>query len=346
MKGLHILFIGVGVGVVVVCIVIGCIICIYCRGRNEVPSTGDLAQEGRRLYYIDFAGNGRVLDVGTMGIIDGDALLSSVAMHCGLRDPSAITLMYVNEAGRNVEVDPDLLLLQDDELPRRLMQTKTNPLRLGWHLNALEKKRRRSRQQKIVDVIDTGEMSQMYSPNGSVRYADGSPSSGAMFGRAETESQAACDSFVDEVPVPIILPAASNITTDTPVTITATRFIVESTNDVVDTNIAIAVREALSKRMHRSIPLDCGSTIVVDPSRFSVFLKTPRGTNHVVREYPASNLHYTIDNSGASQWYPYRNPIFLPPGRWCVRAEASSVDHLFIETSSRVFTVNVAGANR
>ncbi|EAN78107.1 uncharacterized protein TEOVI_000526800 [Trypanosoma equiperdum] len=312
------------------CILLVITICVL-RKRTKTSNTDDddsAAQSGCALHYIDMSGNERVLDVNALGARDGITLLATIANHCGVQDSSAIALTYVNDARRCVEVDPDLLLRSDGELSDRLMQSKFFPLRLGWRVKPPQPEQKRHQKQRVDE-------------DAKACSAEESRIATRIHECPQEMANGSYKDVVGSTPLPLILPTNSHITSSNPITITAAQYTVEGSNYVLDVNTVVAMQEALRQHTPRSILLEDGSVILVDPARRTVCLRTPQGNQCAVTEHPAGELKYTIDNKGAGQWYPYRCPIYLPPGRWCVRAEASSADHRRVRTTSRVFTVDV-----
>ena len=141
----------------------------------------------------------------------------------------------------------------------------------------------------------------------------------------------------DMVPIPNIFPHYPNITTDTALIICAVDYTFPDSGlrvnpaDVPQLDIALLAREPSMVRLRD------GQEVLVEPANRSCKLQ-PSGAS--LRMTPAQVVRYCYENSPNPRWRIYSEPFRLPAGRWCVRAEAATVDHRYSRSNSRVFTVD------
>ncbi|KEG10248.1 hypothetical protein DQ04_03981010 [Trypanosoma grayi] len=297
--------------------------------------------DGHVLHFVDMSNTLRSVDIHAMSITDGVSLQSVLATLCGLQDPETISLVYTNEAGCCVEVDLDRLVRPDAELHGRLRRTIEQPLLLTRHEQVLKSPAMPGSEQWAPSVGNARNASDEIEVNYR-RDADRLSSK-----RVRHVGAVRPMSSGGNVPAPLILPRRRHISSTTQVSILAVHYVVESEGTVLDEHATAVVEDAMAGGVQRTVTLPNGEHVAVEPRERAAWLLnnsrssgTQDGALPLIRK-TAEVLQYTIDNMSSAQWYPYRHPFFLPPGRWCVRAESSTFDHRFIETNSRVFTVNV-----
>ncbi|ESL11349.1 hypothetical protein TRSC58_00902 [Trypanosoma rangeli SC58] len=307
------------------------------RKRRTNPKLSDAAaseEGGCVLHFLDFSRTPQAVDIQAMCITDAKSLRSALATACGLPDGTSLTLLYVDETGRSVEMDLDRLVVPDENLRIRMHHTEGRPLVLSQEVKSLsftpvKYEQEEPAKQKYNGVIDV-----TYTRSGGRV-----PDVGGVSQRPYTNG---C------VPPPVILPLSSRISSATPVSITAARYTVRSSGVVLEKDAAAFVEVAMMERTRRTVTLPCGARVIVEPNERAAWLLDESGRNvgvPLLRE-AAESVRYTVDNMSSVQWCPYTHPIFLPPGRWCIRAESSTVDRCSVETVSRVFTVDIVPWNR
>ncbi|KAH8611669.1 hypothetical protein ERJ75_000985000 [Trypanosoma vivax] len=314
------------------------------RWRQAAREQRDLGADSeggsRKLYFLDMDGSLRCIDLVGERITNGRLLQNAISRVCCVLSPELLSLTYKNKLGNYVEADLDLLVRPDKELPRRLEQAERAPLRLSWQTK-LHKQNTPWQEAVRESVVQPTHGSVEVTVDTEIR---GNSSSASMVSQ---ESNGVFPPIVRNndsappVPLPIIMPVQSNIVSSMPITIQATQYVVQSVGHVLPDNVAASLREALSKQVNSVIDIGGGTTIIVAPQQQLAWLETADGRRMQLEERRAPVLQYTVDDNGATQWYPYTRPIYLPPGKWCLRAEASTEDHRIVKTSSRVFTVDI-----
>lgn len=169
---------------------------------------------------------------------------------------------------------------------------------------------------------------------------------------------------VMSVPSPLIFPSyTSHISTTTPVYIMAAHYFICYPANSSPHNAAYSIApqlvdEATTAQLEAAMCGESGSQTVSlsqGPLAGSTFTVNPRnGTARlrlagqlspqelmVVRR-KADIIRYCIDSTSSSQWRLFEQPIFLPPGRWCLRAKVSSADERYSDTAAKVFSVGVS----
>jgi hypothetical protein len=148
------------------------------------------------------------------------------------------------------------------------------------------------------------------------------------------------------VPVPNIYPRYPNITTDTLVTIVAADYSympsATSSGGRIHATNAVPIETAMMGREPSLVRLHEGEEVLVDPGARSIAVQ-PSGEVISVRHAPV--VRYCYENTASPKWKLYTEPFRLPAGRWCVRAEAATVDHQCSQSNSRVFTVDARASH-
>ncbi|EAN87389.1 hypothetical protein C3747_114g95 [Trypanosoma cruzi] len=299
------------------------------RADADPPKGGEYV-----LHFIDFSGTPRSFDVRAMAITDARSLQSALAEACGLPDDTSLTLLCPNGMGQHVEMDLNQLVFPDNQLESRMRHTEEQPLLLSRELS---------------DPQSTGTVRQLVEPS-QQNYYNGIDVS---YTRSSSCVKNAGDvshgpETTGDVPSPIILPLCSRIGSATPVSIAAVRYVVQGSDTLLDKDAAAFVEEAMMGSTRRTVTLPCGARVIVLPSERAAWLLDDYDRNvgvPLIRE-AAEVVQYNVGNMGSAQWRPYKHPIFLPPGRWCICAESSTADHRFVETASRVFTVDIVPRKR
>ncbi|KPA80230.1 hypothetical protein ABB37_05201 [Leptomonas pyrrhocoris] len=156
-------------------------------------------------------------------------------------------------------------------------------------------------------------------------------------------------------PAPIIHPCGSHhITTNTPITVTAATYTVLHSNgtrsvlDAANTALIESARLQWDRRQSLVVTLVSGSftgyQCVVDPVTENGNLFPPRGGGGFAEPIVcqrADALQYTVERVNSTQWLPVERALYLPGGRWCVRARAVLYSDDSSKSSAKVFTVNV-----
>ncbi|EKF32395.1 hypothetical protein MOQ_003750 [Trypanosoma cruzi marinkellei] len=287
------------------------------------------------LHFLDFSGTLRSVDVRAMAITDARSLQSALAEACGLPDDTSLTLLCPNGLGQHVEMDLNQLVFPDNQLESRMRHTQEQPLLLS---------------REVSDPQSTGTVRQVVEPSQQKYYYDGidvsyTRSSGCVK-RAGDVSYG--PESTGDVPPPIIFPLCSRIGSATPVSIAAVRYVVQGSDTSLDKDAAAFVEEAMMGSTRRTVTLPSGARVIVVPGERAAWLLDDYDRSvgiPLIRE-AAEVVQYNVGNMGSAQWRQYKHPILLPPGRWCICAESSTADHRFVETASRVFTVDIVPRKR
>ncbi|RNF26578.1 uncharacterized protein Tco025E_01348 [Trypanosoma conorhini] len=304
--------------------------------RADQKSTDAEAQEGsgRVLHFFDLFRTPRSLDLQAMSITDAKSLQSALAAACGMPDGTSLTLLCVDEVGRSVVMDLDRLVFPDEQLELRMRHTEGRPLLLAEEDKPLTPTPATYQQEVPVR--------QNYNTEIDVTYAR----DGGRLPRLGGASQTACSNGA--VPPPVILPLSSRISSATPVSITAARYVVQGGGGALGKDAAAFVEAAMMGSTRCTVTLPYGARVIVEPNARAAWLldENNRSAGAPLLREAAEAVRYTVDNMSSVQWCPYTRPFYLPPGRWCIRAESSTADHRCIETVSRVFTVDIVPQNR
>lgn len=335
------------IGVCVCCFFAVCVILILLKVwglaccKNKSNDDSNLVKERDYvLHFFDMSKAPRFIDIRSMSITDGTSLQFALAKLCDLRDPASLSLAYLNNVGCRVEVDLDRLVYPDAELKKRMISTVKRPLLL-------------TRQDNVAQFAQTT-FCELPRPQQQPRSSDVGTNFAPEWHDQQRSSRSTVSYCNNYAPPPVIFPLSSRICTTTPVIIRAVRYVVRNGGDnfsdcgggnELDEECAAIVEEAMLGGVSRTVALPNGFNVFVDPKTSAAWLRDVNsdGRNFglpLLRE-EAEVLRYTFDNTNSAQWCQYKNPIFLPPGRWCLRAESSTADHRLVETSSRVFTVDV-----
>ncbi|CAG9583777.1 conserved hypothetical protein [Leishmania major strain Friedlin] len=168
----------------------------------------------------------------------------------------------------------------------------------------------------------------------------------------------ACDAS-GMAPAPVIHPYDTHhITTSTPVSITATSYMVVNANgsrtelDAMNTARIEGARLRWDRRQSLVVPFTSGVLsgyhCIIDPVTEEVTLSTEsaaraanvNGMESIVCQR-ADALYYTVERVNSTQWLPFVKAFYLPAGRWCVRARATLYCDNSSKTIAKVFTVSV-----
>lgn len=157
-------------------------------------------------------------------------------------------------------------------------------------------------------------------------------------------------------PKPLLFPTEVYITDQTPIFILAAHYYLYDPNGAVQVldEVTTATLEAgmcgestnSGNRADGSSP--ClrlregpyeSATVLLDVGKGTAVLRRPGVVDCTLVRRAADHVQYCVDRQNSSQWEPFEKPLQLPPGRWCVRAQATSAFGVSPTTTAKVYTV-------
>lgn len=337
------------------------------------------------LHFVDFNDLAKSIDFAAHPeLTSGAALQTYIAVLCGgLDDPESLSLDYLSDSGAIVVMDLDRLITQDAEFAARMRHTAERPLQLsrlvdvgGPTVTALPTDAPLSLEQTGANggtasvtnpLVGVASTSNQLDVALSMRYpAHTLPSSTSRAGAlALTNVEDGGSRGIRRLPalegdgshspgpVPRIFPTSSTITPNTPVCIMAATYTVrhlDGTTHVLDDATTAVLEAAMcGDSTSRTIRVERGEyhgcVFLVHPERGEATLRAPGMVDCTVVRRRAEGVQYTVDRTNSTQWRTFNRPFFLPPGRWCVRARATSASTTHSPSTAKVYTVTATNAN-
>ncbi|CCW60108.1 unnamed protein product [Phytomonas sp. EM1] len=331
------------------------------------------------LYFRDFNSNLYSLDFKIhKNVRDGAALRRLIANMCHLDHEETLGLAYsgpsVLAANTSISepyvpADLDLLIARDEEFSKRMSYTEEYPLRLhrrtaphpnvvidGRSNEATSRSAPKEPQPKNITIqanslLKLDNNSERNGPSLSpIYYGHGTLSPGVAAAHLRETSYRSSSPSTKALKPRIYPSNTTHITDKTPIFILAANYYIFYPNqasellcDETTTTVLEAVMCGEKRGPSVSIlsgPFQ-GCTFLVNPDDGIAVLKRIGMADVKVVRSAAETIQYCVNPPTDAQWMEFHRPIFLPPGRWCVQAKASSSQEKFSATTARVYTVSV-----